>query len=219
MIPESMMRLAEEGDAEAQYKVGIAYCLGHDGVAVDYGEAAAWFRKAVDLGFLPAKRELGIMHLTGDGVEVDAAKAYAYLSEAAKAMDPNAMYHLALMYEQGVGVEVDLYEAVKLLAYAAGVGYPGAEEEAERVNDIITMERVKALKSRPLLNLEVSEVDVMAACCQPMFDDMVNETVVVMDTFAGPQLIGEDEDGNDLTLTECPHCGKPVRWVPRDKRY
>jgi TPR repeat protein len=218
MIPEAMMKLAVEGDADAQYKVGIAYCLGHD-VEIDYAEAADWFGRAVAQGHLPAKRELGIMHLTGDGVGTDPERAYAYLSEAAQAMDPNAMYHLALMYEQGVGTEPDLYEAIKLLAYAAGVGYPGAEMEAERVNDIITEERVRALKSRPLLNLEVSDVDVMAACCQPMFDDMVNETVVLMDTFGGPQLIGEDEEGCDLVLEKCPHCGKPVRRVPRDKVY
>lgn len=214
-----LLKNAQEGDAESQYKIGIAYCLGQDGYAIDYNIAAKWFEKAADQDFLPAKRELGIMYLTGDGVKTDAKKAYSLLSEASHALDPNAMYHLALMYEKGIGTEKDLYEAVKLLAYAASTEYPGADLDAERINDMITEQRIKDLKSRPLLNLEISDVDVMAACCKPMFDAMVNETIVVMDTYQGPQLIVEDENGNDLPINKCPFCGKAVKRVPRNKKY
>ncbi|MFA6710666.1 MAG: tetratricopeptide repeat protein [Candidatus Methanomethylophilaceae archaeon] len=219
MSSDLLLQNAENGEASAQYELGIAYCLGQNGRKIDFKEAAKWFQKAVDQGYLPAKRELGIMYLSGEGVEADASKAYPLIKEAAHALDPNAMYHLALMYEKGIGVEKDLYEAVKLLAYAASANYPGADLDAERVNDVITKERKKYLRSRPLLNLEISEVDVMAACCKPMYEDMLSEKVVVMDTFSGPQLIGEDENGNDLPLTKCPYCGKPVRMVPRDKKY
>jgi len=219
MVSGSLLKNANEGDAESQYKLGIAYCLGEEGYPVDYNKAAEWFQKAVDQDFLPAKRELGIMYITGDGVKADPKKAYALLSEAAHALDPNAMYHLALMYERGIGTEKDLYEAVKLLAYAASTDYPGADIDAERINDMITEKRIKDLKSRPLLNLEISDVDVMAACCKPMFDAMIDENIVVMDTYEGPQLIGEDENGNDMPINRCPFCGKSVRRVPRDKKY
>ncbi len=216
---ESLLEIARDGDPESQYKIGIAYCLDQEGVGVNYVKAAEWFQLAADQGFLPAKRELGIMYLTGDGVEIDPAKAYKLLSDAAQALDPNAMYHLALMYEKGIGINIDLYEAIKLLAYAATAGYPGAEQDAERVDEMISKKRISDLRSRPLLNLEMSDVDVMAACCKPMLDAMMDETIVVMDTFGGPQLIGEDEDGNDLPLNRCPFCGKPVKRVPRDKEY
>ncbi len=213
---ETLLREAQEGDAEAQYKLGIAYCTAN-GVEEDFTEAAKWFQKAVDQNFLPAKRELGIMHLTGEGVEIDAAIAYSMISEASKALDPNAMYHLALMYEKGIGIKPDLYEAVKLLAYAAEMDYPGAEEDAERIDNIIRMERERKLKSRPLLNLDITDVDVEAACCKKMLDSMLGEKTVVMDTFDGPQLIGEDGDGNDIVLNKCPYCGKSIRRVSRDK--
>lgn len=219
MVSDALLQDSDNGDADAMYKIGLEYCLGSDSTSVDMKKAAEWFQKAIDHGSLAAKRELGIMYLTGEGVVVDAAKAYSLLQAAAYAMDPNAMYHLALMYEKGIGVKKDLYEAIKLLAYAASVDYPGADMDADRIYAEIVKERNRGLKSRPLLHLEISEVDVMAACCKPMLEDMLNENTVVMDTYEGPQLIGEDGDGNEVALTKCPHCGKPVKRVPRDKKY
>lgn len=219
MVSDALLQNAENGDADAMYKIGLEYCLGTGGSEVDMNKAAQWFQKAVDHGSLPAKRELGIMYLSGEGVPANAEKAYPLILDAAHAMDPNAMYHLAFMYERGIGVKKDLYEAIKLLAYAASVDYPGADMDADRIYAEIVKERNKNLRARPLLHLEISDVDVMAACCKPMLDDMLNENTVVMDTYEGPQLIGEDEAGNEVALVKCPHCGKPVKRVPRDKKY
>lgn len=218
MVSESIKNNAESGDASAQYELGIAYCLGHD-CTVDFEEAAKWFKKAVEQDYIPAKRELGIMYLSGDGVKADPDKAFELLKSVADTLEPNAMYHLALMYEKGLGTEKDLYQAIKLLAYAASVDYPGADMDAERINDIITNERIAYLRARPLLKLEVSDVDVMAACCKPMLEAMINEDIVMMDTYGGPQLVGEDEEGNDLVLDSCPYCGKPLMRVPKNKKY
>lgn len=216
MIPKALMDEAVKGDADAQYKVGVEYCLGKN---VDYAKAAEWFAKAAENGSLAAKRELGILYLRGDGVKADAGKAYPLISAAAKALDPNAMYHLALMYEKGIGVQQDLYEAIKLLAYAASIDYPGAEMDADRVYEIIAEKRNRNLRARPLLNLEISDVDVMAACCKPMLEDMLSEKTAVVDSFEGSHLVGEDEDGNEITLEKCPHCGKAIKKVSRNKIY
>ena len=40
---------AEQGDAEAQYNLGVSYYNG-EGVAQDYAEAAYWFHKAAEQG-------------------------------------------------------------------------------------------------------------------------------------------------------------------------
>lgn len=219
MVSESMLKAAESGDTEAQYKVGIEYCLGSPGTHVDYKKAAEWFQKAVDNGFLPAKRELGILYLRGEGVKADGEKAFSLLAPAAEAMDPNAMYHLALMYENGIGTKKDLYKAIKLLAHVANEGYQGADMDADRVYSIIVREREKYLKARPLLNLEVSDNDVMAACCKQMLDDMLDESVIVLDTFEGSKLVMWGDDDNEIPIKECPYCGKPVKKVPCDKKY
>lgn len=209
---------AESGDMESQYLLGVAYCTGQNR-NVDFKEGAKWLKLSADQGYLAAKRELGILYLTGEGVDADADKAYPLLSEAARESDPNAMYHLAFMYEKGVGVKKDLYEALKLLAFAANMEYPGADEDADRVEEMICREREKKLKARPLLNLDISDVDVEAACCKPMFESILNGEIYVEDTYQGPELIGEDDKGFEVIITQCPFCGKKIRRVGRDKEY
>jgi len=44
---------AEQGDAEAQYNLGVRYANG-EGVPEDYKEAVKWFRKAAEQGFAAA---------------------------------------------------------------------------------------------------------------------------------------------------------------------
>ena len=46
--------LAEQGDAEAQFKLGVMYMNGH-GVQQDYAEAATWFGRAAEQGVAQAQ--------------------------------------------------------------------------------------------------------------------------------------------------------------------
>ena len=46
--------LVEQGDVVAQYRIGLMYALG-EGVALDFAEAAKWFRKAAEQGYAPAQ--------------------------------------------------------------------------------------------------------------------------------------------------------------------
>src|SRR5262249_23024768 len=54
-------RLAEGGNAQAQWTLGLMYDLGF-GVAVDHGMAAEWLRKAADQGYAPAQELLGELY-------------------------------------------------------------------------------------------------------------------------------------------------------------
>jgi len=218
MDSDSLVTLAQNGDAESQYKLGLNYIYGTD-VPKDAAKAAEYFKMAADQGFLPARRELGLLLASGEGVEPDMEKALEYLSEAADNLDPSALYHLGLMYEVGIGVEKDLQKAVRMLAYAAEMGYPGADTDAERVDKILYDERAKKLRARPLLNLQISDVDVEAACCKPMLDKLLAEEIVFIDSYKGPALLGEDKDGMDAVLDCCPFCGKPVQIIPRDTKF
>ena len=210
--------MSDEEDPFAVYDLGIAYCTG-EGRPKDSREGAKYLQIASDQGYIPAKRDLATLYLNGDGVPLDAKKAYVLMKEAADAVDPAALYRLALMYEKGLGVEKDLYEALKLMAYAAGTEYEGAEEDADRIEGIIDTNRAKRLRSRPVLNLEVSDVDVEAACCKKMLDAMLAGDIYVAETFEGPELLTMDEDGIETAITKCPFCGKPARRVARDKQY
>jgi TPR repeat protein len=75
-------RLADQGDAAAQFKLGTMYKLGQ-GVPQDYGAAAKWYRKAADQGDALAQSSLGRLYFLGQGVPQDYVQARKWLSLAA----------------------------------------------------------------------------------------------------------------------------------------
>jgi TPR repeat protein len=60
-------KLAEQGVADAQYRLGLIYYSGR-GVPQDYKEAVRWHRKAAEQGYAKAQHELGRMYNIGYGV-------------------------------------------------------------------------------------------------------------------------------------------------------
>lgn len=75
-------RLAEAGDAHAQFAMGEAYQEGK-GVPQNYAEALGWYRKATDQGHLYAISNLGDMFERGEGVAEDRAEALRWYRRAA----------------------------------------------------------------------------------------------------------------------------------------
>ena len=218
MVSDQLISAAEKGDAEACYTVGLAYLYGTD-VVKDLSKAAYWFNLSAEKNYLPAIREMGILLASGEGVETDLEKADEYLSRAADNLDPSALYHLGLLYELGSGVPKDLQKAVRMLAYAAEMGFPGADIDAERVDNILTEERNRKLRSRPILKLQISDVDVEAACCKKMLDKLLEQDIVFIDTNDGPALLGSDKDGMDAVLTSCPYCNAKLEIISHNKIF
>ncbi len=215
---EALTQAAEGGDADAQYQLGLIHIYGGD-VPKDPVKAFGWFSKAAEQGHTPAKRELGILLSSGEGCEPDPARGASLLQEASDDLDPGAMYHLALMLEKGIGTEKDLQKCMRLLAYAASMGYPGADVDAERVDNMLTEERNRKLRARPILKLQLSDADVEAACCKPMLDDLLAQRIIFTETMKGPALLGEDKDGMDTVFFKCPYCGKDIQIIPRDTKF
>ena len=75
-------RLAEQGDALAQYNLGVMYDNG-EGVPEDDAEAVRWYRMAAEQGFAPAQYNLGNMYVNGEGVPENYVLAYAWFNLAA----------------------------------------------------------------------------------------------------------------------------------------
>ena len=78
---EMVRRAAEQGDALAQYFLGIAYVNG-EGVPENDAEAARWFRRAAEQGNALAQGSLGIAYADGLGVLKDAVLAHIWLNIA-----------------------------------------------------------------------------------------------------------------------------------------
>jgi len=62
--------LAEQGDATAQFNLGVMYNFGQ-GVPQDYQEAVRWYRLAAEQGYAPAQFNLGFLYDKGLGVPQD----------------------------------------------------------------------------------------------------------------------------------------------------
>jgi uncharacterized protein len=90
---EEWLPLAELGDVEAQYNLGVMYDEGA-GVERDLAAAAAWYRKAAEQGFVDAQTNLGIMYYHGQGVARDPAEAAYWFREAASHGDDEAAGYL-----------------------------------------------------------------------------------------------------------------------------
>ena len=117
---------AEKGEAEGQSNLGICYFKG-EGVAKDFVQAAAWFRKAADQGFAPAQTLLGHAYFNGEGVQQDQSQAVSWYRKAAEQGLAEAQYNLGSHYADGEGVTKDIVQAVKWYRKASEQGYVMAQ--------------------------------------------------------------------------------------------
>ena len=75
--------LAEQGDAKAQFNLGVMYGDGL-GVKQDYFEEVNWYRKAAEQGHAKAQFNLGVMYANGRGVKQDDFEAVKWYRQAAE---------------------------------------------------------------------------------------------------------------------------------------
>jgi TPR repeat protein len=101
--PQSTVALlegaAENGNAEAMFKLGKLYDEGSGGVAQDYAKARVWYEKASEKGDMYAMNNLGHLYDLGLGVAPDYAKARDWYEKAADKGDDFAMFNLGSLYE------------------------------------------------------------------------------------------------------------------------
>ena len=74
--------LAEQGDARAQFYLGVLYENG-DGVPEDYEKAREWYMKSAAQGEANAQFYLGLMFAFGRGGPLDLVQAHMWYSLAA----------------------------------------------------------------------------------------------------------------------------------------
>jgi putative methionine-R-sulfoxide reductase with GAF domain len=81
-----VQKMAEQGDAAAQFALGSRYATGED-VKQDYVEAARWFSRAAEQGHTTAQSILCAYYWQGRGVPRDLEKAYFWSLVAQAAGD------------------------------------------------------------------------------------------------------------------------------------
>ena len=89
---------AEQGDASAQYNLGVSYANG-EGVLKDEAEAVRWYRLSADQGNAFAQYNLGVRYAFGRGVPQDEAEAVRWYrlsasGERLRAVQPRGQVRL-----------------------------------------------------------------------------------------------------------------------------
>jgi TPR repeat protein len=146
-------KAAEQGSAEAQHNLAIAYYNGK-GVPEDMERAYYWMKTATEQGCKEAKNNfeqlcdetwiknllaaqagdakaqsrLGSCYKHGMGVPEDINKALMWWRKAAEQGEAVAQYELGVCYDDEIGVEQDYEEAVKWYRLAAEQGDVDAQD-------------------------------------------------------------------------------------------
>lgn len=128
------MKLAKDGNAEAQFKVGEMYESGF-GVEQDRKEAERWIKKAAEKGHETATMKLLYWDVEKNGLKGDNKAKVDDLIKQADSGNPQAQYYVGMMYANGVGVKKNPDKAIDSLNKAAFVGVLEAERELVKVRE------------------------------------------------------------------------------------
>ena len=129
---KTIIKEAKEGDAIAQYNLGILYSIGTDDLPKSYTEAVRWWEKSAVQGMDLAQTRLGWAYENGIGLPLSYAKAVEWYQKAAEQGEKEAQEYLGYCYMYGRGVTKDYAQAFYLFEKAAqddgfGRGREGAQ--------------------------------------------------------------------------------------------
>jgi TPR repeat protein len=126
-------KMSEEGDATAQYNMGVLYDNGMAGFPLDKIQAVKWYKLAAEQGYKDAQHNLGVLYDEGQGVAKDSKEAVKWYRQAADQGSKESQYNLGLKYYNGDGVPKSTSEAIKWFQLAADQDLPEAKDAIEKL--------------------------------------------------------------------------------------
>ena len=96
---DDLLKRAQDGDADAQYNLGVAYDVG-EGVEQDFVEAVKWYRLAAEQGNVFAQQNLGGAYYQGAGTTKDLVYSHMWFNIAASLGEISAGKARELVAEQ-----------------------------------------------------------------------------------------------------------------------
>lgn len=120
---------AEQGNAEAQFKLGNMYYDG-EGTEVNYEKALYWWEKAAEQGDVKAQFQTADMYYCsyGEGMSWDKEKALYWYEKAAAQGHIKAQFKTGCMYYKGDGTKRNKEKALYWFEQAAAQGHERAQE-------------------------------------------------------------------------------------------
>jgi TPR repeat protein len=141
------LRVAEMGDASAQFRMGLRYDQG-SGVRQDHAKAVKWLKMAADQGLPEAQYNLGCMYINGLGVPEDSTEALAWFYKAALQGNTSAQKNLGAMYGKGQGVTQNHAEAYAWSSIAVMSGNEDAAINRDVAASQLSAEELQAAHER-----------------------------------------------------------------------
>lgn len=119
--------MAEKGDANAQFNIGLMYRNGN-GLKQDDRQALIWFSKAAQQGMLDAQYNTGLMFYEGRGVAVSKHEALEWWKLASNKGHAPSQYNLAVLYAYGIATGKNIEKALELWRLSAQQGHEGSRK-------------------------------------------------------------------------------------------
>jgi len=138
---ENFEPLAEQGDASAQYNLGVMYANG-EGVPQNASTAVEWYRKAAEQGHASAQNNLGLMYANGEGVPQNASTSAEWYRKAAEQGDADAQFKLSASYYLDEGVSHNPVMAYVLANLAAAQGHEKGRELRDLFADELSRDQI-----------------------------------------------------------------------------
>ena len=110
---------AQNGDSEAQYRLGVSLKLGYYGASKNGRLASDWYKKSADGGNIEAMVSLADCYKDGEVEGKNLDDAIPLYKKAAEGGDWRAQHVLAEIYSSGESVSLDYAEALKWALLAA----------------------------------------------------------------------------------------------------
>ena len=124
--------LAGQGNAEAQFQLGLIYEQGL-GIDADRQTAQRYYQQAAEQQSPQALDALGTLYLKGEGVIQNFKESLRLFQQAAAQGYPQAQHNLAIAYADGKGTFRDPVKAHMWFNLASANGYPQAAASRERL--------------------------------------------------------------------------------------
>ncbi len=114
---ELYKKAANQGQAEAQFNLGLMYYHGEN-----YNVAFKWFKKAANQGHVDAQFNVGLMCYDGKGIHKNYTKAFEWFKKAAEQGNHIAQYWLGKCYLHGIGTTKNYKIAIEWYKKSAKQG-------------------------------------------------------------------------------------------------
>jgi len=132
---DTLIKASEQGNAEAQNKLGEAYFKGELGVTKNQVLALGYFTQAAAQDNSMAQAMIGWMNEQGLGnLTINYFEAARYYKLSGSKDNALALNNLAVLYEKGLGVNKDPDYAIILYKKSARLGNPIAQDNLKKKN-------------------------------------------------------------------------------------